>query len=725
MNSNFGNNQINSLIMISNARGSHLFAKYGRDESPVFKIKAVQTEFAKPKLRLTVMEVIYPRDLYRELDARAAVLMAIKDGMAVVKETDTMITFIPEMGQRSIVVEIPEVDCECCKLIVESPVYVKGDCSQPIRGRVDVDGNCPARNLFYVCQKPRHGVLDLDRETGEWVYQSRCEDPERDTFEIIVWNVSGGWATQRTVITCERQPEVIDVNIVNTPLTIVAEYPIDVNVATLPPVVVRTEGEALAVDVVGMASVTIDGAVEVTGVNVEFPDVMTVTTAVDDALTVSVTGVPSVTIDGPVQVAGIEISGLEISGLELTFPDVMTVTTAEDAPLSVSVVGVPSVTVEGVVEVTGVDVEFPDVMTVTTPEDAPLSVSVVGVPTVTIEGVVTVAFPDIMAVTTPEDEPLSVSITGVQSVTFDGVVTVTGADVYLPDLMKVTTPEGTPLSVSVTGVPSVTIDGFVSVEFPDVMTVTTAEDAPLSVSVAGLPSVTIDGAVTVTGVDVEFPAAMTVTTAEDAPLSVSVAGLPSVTLDGPVTITGLDITIPETMMVTTAEDAPLSVSVASLPSVTLDGPVTVTGLDITIPDSMTVTTAENAPLSVSVTGLPSVTIDGPVKISPYGLYSVSTDLPEIVPNSSEQALFDTAHSIDQTVFVKLPAGVTATIQPIVVPKGETETYALGDPIEKTSNFAFTNTTPASKVGVQVGNPGTTALTGARVTVESHEPITRG
>ena len=637
MNSNFGNNQINSLIMISNARGSHLFAKYGRDESPVFKIKAVQTEFAKPKLRLTVMEVIYPRDLYRELDARAAVLMAIKDGMAVVKETDTMITFIPEMGQRSIVVEIPEVDCECCKLIVESPVYVKGDCSQPIRGRVDVDGNCPARNLFYVCQKPRHGVLDLDRETGEWVYQSRCEDPEGDTFEIIVWNVSGGWTAQRTVIACERQPEVIDVNIVNTPLTIVAEYPIDVNVATLPPVVVRTEGEALAVDVVGMASVTIDGAVEVTGVNVEFPDVMTVTT----------------------------------------------------------------------------------------PEDAPLSVSVVGVPTVTIDGVVNVAFPDIMAVTTPEDEPLSVSITGVQSVTFDGVVTVTGADVYLPDLMKVTTPEGAPLSVSVTGVPSVTIDGFVSVDFPDVMTVTIAEDAPLSVSVAGLPSVTIDGAVTVTGVDVEFPDVMTVTTAEDAPLSVSVASLPSVTLDGPVTITGLDITIPETMMVTTAEDAPLSVSVASLPSVTLDGPVTVTGLDITIPDIMTVTTAENAPLSVSVTGLPSVTIDGPVKISPYGLYSVSTDLPEIAKNSSEQALFDTANSIDQTVFVKLPAGVTATIQPIVVPKGETETYALGDPIEKTSNYAFTNTTPASKVGVQVGNPGTTALTGARVTVESHEPITRG
>ncbi len=265
----------------------------------------------------------------------------------------------------------------------------------------------------------------------------------------------------------------------------------------------------------------------------------------------------------------------------------------------------------------------------------------------------------------------------------------------------------------------------VDVEFPAAMTVTTAEDAPLSVSVAGLPSVTIDGAVTVTGVDVEFPDVMTVTTAEDAPLSVSVAGLPSVTLDGPVTITGLDITIPETMMVTTAEDAPLSVSVASLPSVTLDGPVTVTGLDITIPDIMTVTTAENAPLSVSVTGLPSVTIDGPVKISPYDLYSVSTDLPEIAPNSSEQALFDTANSIDQTVFVKLPAGVTATIQPIVVPKGETETYALGDPIEKTSNFAFTNTTPASKVGVQVGNPGTTALTGARVTVESHEPITRG
>ncbi len=498
MNSNFGNNQINSLIMISNARGSHLFAKYGRDESPIFKIKAVQTEFAKPKLRLTVMEVIYPRDLYRELDSRAAVLMAIKDGMAVVKETDTMITFIPEMGQRSIVVEIPEVDCECCKLIVESPVYVKGDCSQPIRGRVDVDGNCPARNLFYVCQKPRHGILDLDCETGEWVYQSRCEDPERDTFEIIVWNVSGGWATQRTMIACESQPEVIDVNILNTPLTIVAEYPIDVNVATLPPVVVRTEGEALAVDVVGMASVTIDGAVEVTGLNVEFPDVMTVTTAGDDALTVNVIGVPSVTIDGPVQV-----SGIEISGLELTFPDVMMVTTAGDGPLAVSVTGVPTVTLDGAVEVTGVDIKFPDVMTVTTVKDESLA--------------------------------------------------------------------------------------------------------------------------------------------------------------------------------------------------------------------------------VSVTGTPSVTIDGPVTLTPYGIYTASTELGDIAGGADAQALFDTSKSIDQTIFVKIrPEGVTASIQPIVIPAGDTETYALGDPIQKASNFAFINTTPASKVGVKVTNLGTggaaTPLSNPVVTIESHEPV---
>ena len=537
MNSNFGNNQINSLIMISNARGSHLFAKYGRDESPIFKIKAVQTEFAKPKLRLTVMEVIYPRDLYRELDSRAAVLMAIKDGMAVVKETDTMITFIPEMGQRSIVVEIPEVDCECCKLIVESPVYVKGDCSQPIRGRVDVDGNCPARNLFYVCQKPRHGILDLDCETGEWVYQSRCEDPERDTFEIIVWNVSGGWATQRTMIACESQPEVIDVNILNTPLTIVAEYPIDVNVATLPPVVVRTEGEALAVDVVGMASVTIDGAVEVTGLNVEFPDVMTVTTAGDDALTVNVIGVPSVTIDGPVQV-----SGIEISGLELTFPDVMMVTTAGDGPLAVSVTGVPTVTLDGAVEVTGVDIKF-----------------------------------------------------------------------------------------------------------PDVMMVTTAGDGPLAVSVTGVPTVTLDGAVEVTGVDIKFPEIMTVTTVKD------------------------------------------------------------------------------ESLAVSVTGTPSVTIDGPVTLTPYGIYTASTELGDIAGGADAQALFDTSKSIDQTIFVKIrPEGVTASIQPIVIPAGDTETYALGDPIQKASNFAFINTTPASKVGVKVTNLGTggaaTPLSNPVVTIESHEPV---
>ena len=615
MNSNFGNNQINSLIMISNARGSHLFAKYGRDESPIFKIKAVQTEFAKPKLRLTVMEVIYPRDLYRELDSRAAVLMAIKDGMAVVKETDTMITFIPEMGQRSIVVEIPEVDCECCKLIVESPVYVKGDCSQPIRGRVDVDGNCPARNLFYVCQKPRHGILDLDCETGEWVYQSRCEDPERDTFEIIVWNVSGGWATQRTMIACESQPEVIDVNILNTPLTIVAEYPIDVNVATLPPVVVRTEGEALAVDVVGMASVTIDGAVEVTGLNVEFPDVMTVTTAGDDALTVNVIGVPSVTIDGPVQV-----SGIEISGLELTFPDVMMVTTAGDGPLAVSVTGVPTVTLDGAVEVTGVDIKF-----------------------------------------------------------------------------------------------------------PDVMMVTTAGDGPLAVSVTGVPTVTLDGAVEVTGVDIKFPDVMMVTTAGDGPLAVSVTGVPTVTLDGAVEVTGVDIKFPDVMMVTTAGDGPLAVSVTGVPTVTLDGAVEVTGVDIKFPEIMTVTTVKDESLAVSVTGTPSVTIDGPVTLTPYGIYTASTELGDIAGGADAQALFDTSKSIDQTIFVKIrPEGVTASIQPIVIPAGDTETYALGDPIQKASNFAFINTTPASKVGVKVTNLGTggaaTPLSNPVVTIESHEPV---
>ncbi|MCU7210213.1 hypothetical protein NEH72_10280, partial [Turicibacter sp. 1E2] len=335
MNSNFGSNQIDSLIMISNARGSHLFAKYGREESPVFKIKAVQNEFGKPKLRLAVMEVVYPQDLYRELDERAAVLKAINDKMVVVKETETTILFVPEMGQRVSTVELPEVDCICCKLGVKSPVFVKGDCSQPITGCVDVEGTCPARNFFFVCQKPRHGVLELDQNTGQWVYQSRCECYEKDTFEIVVWNVSGVWVTQRTIIDCEPQPGVIDVNVINPTLTIVAEYPIDVNVATIPPVVVRTEGESLAVDVVGVANVTIDGPVEVTGLDINFPETITVTTAEDLALAVSVAGVPTVTINGP-----LEVNGIEISNLDVKFPEVMTITTEGEAPLAVSVTGV-------------------------------------------------------------------------------------------------------------------------------------------------------------------------------------------------------------------------------------------------------------------------------------------------------------------------------------------------------------------------------------------------
>ena len=451
MNSNFENNQIDTLVMISNARGSHLFAKYGRDESPVFKIKAIHNEYGKQKIQLAVMEVVYPKALYQELNSRAAVLKAIHDGMVVVKETQTTITFIPEMGQRGMSVDLPEVDCGCCELIVKSPVYVGGDCCHPITGCVEVDGNCPARNWFFVSKEPSQGLLDLNQETGEWSYQTTVNGLERDTFEVVVWNVAGAWAMQRTIVTCQPQPEVMKVDIINDKLTVQVEEPLDVNVATIPPVVVRTESEALAVDVVGMATVTIEGAVEVTGVDIEIPEVMTVTTA-------------------------------------------------EDAPLAVAVQGVPVVTVEGAVEVTGVDIEIPEVMTVTTAEDAPLAVAVQGVPT--------------------------------------------------------------------------------------------------------------------------------------------------------------------------------------------------------------------------------VTIDGPIQLNPYTVYSASKTLSDIASPNSQQALFDTSKAIDQTIFIKIPSGVTMMIQPLVAPTGSTDVYALGDPIEKTSNFAFINTSPASKVGVEVSNPSTTPAD-VVVTIESHEPISQG
>ena len=259
------------------------------------------------------------------------------------------------------------------------------------------------------------------------------------------------------------------------------------------------------------------------------------------------------------------------------------------------------------------------------------------------------------------------------------------------------------------------------------MTVTTAGDGPLAVSVTGVPTVTLDGAVTVTGVDIEFPDVMTVTTAGDGPLAVSVTGVPTVTLDGAVTVTGVDIEFPDVMTVTTAGDSPLAVSVTGVPTVTLDGAVEVTGVDIKFPEIMTVTTVKDESLAVSVTGTPSVTIDGPVTLTPYGIYTASTELGDIAGGADAQALFDTSKSIDQTIFVKIrPEGVTASIQPIVIPAGDTETYALGDPIQKASNFAFINTTPASKVGVKVTNLGTggaaTPLSNPVVTIESHEPV---
>ncbi|MCU7210152.1 hypothetical protein NEH72_09895, partial [Turicibacter sp. 1E2] len=148
------------------------------------------------------------------------------------------------------------------------------------------------------------------------------------------------------------------------------------------------------------------------------------------------------------------------------------------------------------------------------------------------------------------------------------------------------------------------------------------------------------------------------------------------------------------------------------------------------PEVMTVTTAEGAPLSVSVAGVPSVTINGPIKLTPYGIYTASAELGDIPGGAEAQALFDTSKSIDQTIFVKIrPTGVTASIQPIVVPAGDTETYALGDPIQQNSNFAFINTTPASKVGVKVTNLDTSAsastLSNPVITIESHEPIEKG
>ncbi|MBP3907928.1 MAG: hypothetical protein J6D33_03280, partial [Turicibacter sp.] len=443
--------RIDDLIMISNSQGSYLFVNYNRDEdeSPVFKIRNSRVDYGQLQLQLVVMEVIYPIPLYHHESERANILHAIRDGLAVVKETNHIITF--SVGRMHHIEEVDLNIIDCVQPIkVKSPIYVKGDCESGICGEVKVERRPRITYKYFLSLKPKSGCVELNNRTGSWRYEGRCDEVENDFFEITVWDGLGGYATQRIYIKCEQEEKPIGVNVLNVPLPIVAASPLpiwgDVRVINTP-----------SVSVVSLPEVTIASLppVEVSGlVSVTVPEVVTVT--VGQPIDVNVLTLPEVAI---ASLPAVEVSGL----VSVTVPDVLTVTVEQ--PIDVNVLTLPEVAIASLpaVEISGlVSVTVPDVLTVTA--EQPIDVNVLTLPEVAIASLP------------------AVEISGLVSVTVPDVVTVTAEQAI--DVNVLTLPE-----VAIASLPAVEVSGLVSVTVPEVVTVTVEQ--PIDVNVLTLPEVVI------------------------------------------------------------------------------------------------------------------------------------------------------------------------------------------------------------------------------------------
>ena len=395
--------RIDDLIMISNSQGSYLFVNYNRDEdeSPVFKIRNSRVDYGQLQLQLVVMEVIYPIPLYHHESERANILHAIRDGLAVVKETNHIITF--SVGRMHHIEEVDLNIIDCVQPIkVKSPIYVKGDCESGICGEVKVERRPRITYKYFLSLKPKSGCVELNNRTGSWRYEGRCDEVENDFFEITVWDGLGGYATQRIYIKCEQEEKPIGVNVLNVPLPIVAASPLpiwgDVRVINTP-----------SVSVVSLPEVTIASLppVEVSGlVSVTVPEVVTVT--VGQPIDVNVLTLPEVAI---ASLPAVEVSGL----VSVTVPDGLTVTVEQ--PIDVNVLTLPEVTIASLpaVEVSGlVSVTVPDVLTVTAEQPIDVNVltlpevAIASLPAVEVSGLVSVTVPEVITVTV--EQPIDVVV---------------------------------------------------------------------------------------------------------------------------------------------------------------------------------------------------------------------------------------------------------------------------------------------------------------------------
>lgn len=238
---NSNNYRLNDLIMINNQRGSYFFSSYDneRGESPVFKIKNRRTRYGQVEFQLQVMQVLYPRPIYHYETERLNTLNAIRDNLAVVKETDTIITFSMNPNYRIEVVHLREIDC-VHKLELKENIYGDCDCDYGCKGRVEVktcDRPDHTHYQFFLTEPAKRGHVEVNQNTGIWNYQSK--KAERDSFEITVWNGLGGYATQCIHVKCDKCPcpcpdpkpepcPTQKVEVTNTPIPVVSVAPVPV-----------------------------------------------------------------------------------------------------------------------------------------------------------------------------------------------------------------------------------------------------------------------------------------------------------------------------------------------------------------------------------------------------------------------------------------------------------------------------------------------------------------
>gem|GEM_PF-5076636 len=598
--------KIDDLIMLRNSQENYFFSSFGikENKSPVFKVKGYDYKGDQAYLQLIVMEVLYPVPLYRNKSPYKGILYAIKDEMAVVKETSTVINFSMNPSYQVENVALKEIYC-LEPIELKARVMKECACSKGCEGYVRAKSR---RKLTYILSDlPLSGKVDLNEKTGHWLYKSYTNKSCEDSFVITVWDGLGTYEVQTITLKCEgeyRPPKSVDVNVVNSPLVRLKEpIGIDGNVSIkgIKPMAgaLPVTGE-LGFNFPTSIELTLSSEVSISGVtplNGSLP--ITGTVDLDPRATVSISGTPTVVIDQPIGITG--DLNVSISGLTLVDGALPIAGTVQLAPESaVAITGTPTVLIDQALEITGiVAVDGVVPVEISGMSGGALAVELTGDPAVIISAFSLV------------DEALPVEISGVSILA--GSLSVTGAVDLDPDA-----------TVSISGTPTVLIDqpvevtGFVELTGDSTVSINglTLVDGAVPVEISGIPALNFAGVV-------DF--------APDA--TVSISGTPTILIDRALEVTGVvsieGLTIMDGVVpveISGMSGGALAVELTGDPAVIISGfslvdealPVEISGVSI-LAGSLSITGVVDLDpdATVSISGTPTVLIEQPVEVTGF------------------------------------------------------------------------------------------------------------